>query len=64
MTQQDISGQRTPPYSVEAEQAVIGAMLQDNAAWDKVGDACDERDFYTQDHRKLFRAVSLCFLST
>lgn len=53
------TGQRTPPYSVEAEQAVIGALLQDNAAWDKVGDACDERDFYTQDHRKLFRAVSL-----
>lgn len=56
---QEAPGVRLPPYSLEAEQAVIGALLQNNTAWDTVGDACDERDFYTQDHRKLFRAVSL-----
>lgn len=60
MTEQhDVSGQRLPPYSLEAEQAVIGALLQNNAVWDTVADACDERDFYTQDHRKIFRAASL-----
>ena len=29
---------RTPPHSVEAEQAVLGGLLLDTAAWDQVGD--------------------------
>ncbi|ELU2244562.1 TPA: DnaB-like helicase N-terminal domain-containing protein, partial [Pseudomonas aeruginosa] len=28
----------TPPHSVEAEQAVLGGLMLDNAAWDIVGD--------------------------
>lgn len=46
------------PHSIEAEQAVIGGLLLDNEAWDKVSDIVTEHDFYSQSNRTLFRAVS------
>ena len=46
------------PHSVEAEQAVIGGLLLDDEAWDKVSDILTETDFYSQPNRTLFRAVS------
>lgn len=56
--QADVSQLRTPPYSVEAEQSVIGGLLLDNRAWDQVADRLTEADFYRQDHRILFRAIA------
>jgi replicative DNA helicase len=41
-------------YSAEAEQAVLGAILLDNAAIDRIGDICRADDFYTADHRSIF----------
>jgi len=29
---------RTPPHSIEAEQSVLGGLLLDNSAWDRVAD--------------------------
>ena len=29
---------RLPPYSLEAEAAVLGVLLLDNSAWEKIGD--------------------------
>ena len=29
---------RVPPHSVEAEQSVLGGLLLDNAAWDRIAD--------------------------
>jgi replicative DNA helicase len=49
---------KQPPHSLEAEQAVLGGLLIDNAAWDRIADAVAEGDFYRQDHRLVFRAVS------
>ena len=46
------------PHSVEAEQAIIGGLLLDNQAWDRVGDKVSEADFYRPDHRVLFRAIA------
>lgn len=46
------------PHSVEAEQAVIGGLLLDNMAWDRVADRASESDFYRNDHRILFRAIA------
>ncbi len=48
---------RTPPHSLEAEQCVLGALLVDNSAWDKLVDAVGEADFYRDDHRRIFRHV-------
>ncbi|HSD61656.1 MAG TPA: replicative DNA helicase, partial [Burkholderiales bacterium] len=49
---------KQPPHSVEAEQSVLGGLLLDNNAWDRVADAVSEGDFYRQDHRLIFRACS------
>ena len=47
-----------PPHSVEAEQAVLGALMLDNAAWDSVADLLSAEDFYRPDHRLVFEAIS------
>ncbi len=48
---------KVPPHSVEAEQAVLGALMIDGEAWDKVADAVSEADFYRRDHRIIFAAI-------
>ncbi len=48
---------RTPPHSLEAEQAVLGGLMLDNTTWDQVADRLDENDFYRNDHRLIFRAI-------
>jgi replicative DNA helicase len=49
---------RVPPQSIEAEQSVLGGLLLDNAAWDKIGDVVGEADFYRNDHRVIFRHIA------
>ena len=46
---------RVPPHSVEAEQSLLGGLLLDNQAFDKVGDQVAADDFYRDDHRRIFR---------
>jgi replicative DNA helicase len=46
------------PHSAEAEQSVIGGLLLDNRSWDRISDKVSEKDFYRNDHRLLFRAIS------
>ena len=48
---------RIPPHSIEAESSVLGGLLLDNAAWDRVGDLLTEGDFYRYEHRLVFAAV-------
>ncbi len=49
---------KLPPHSIEAEQSVLGGLLLDNSAWDKVGDLIVEADFYRHDHRLIYRHIS------
>ena len=49
---------RTPPYSLEAEQAVLGGLMLDNSSWDQIADVLVEDDFHLFDHRVIFRAIS------
>jgi replicative DNA helicase len=49
---------KVPPHSVEAEQAVIGGLLLDNNAWEQIADRVGEADFYRNDHRLIFNAIS------
>ena len=52
---------RVPPHSVEAEQAVLGGVLIDNDAWDRIAGILTSANFYRNDHRAVFEAVSdLC----
>ena len=48
----------TPPHSVEAEQAVLGALLIDGSAWDQVADIVSSGDFYRPDHRLIYEALA------
>jgi replicative DNA helicase len=49
---------KLPPHSVEAEQSVLGGLLLDNSAWDRVADLIGESDFYRADHRVIYRAIA------
>ena len=49
---------KLPPHSVEAEQSVLGGLLLDNTAWDKIADMIGESDFYRADHRLIYRHIS------
>ncbi len=49
---------RTPPHSIEAEQSVLGGLLLDNAAWDRIADMVRADDFYRHDHRLIFQHIS------
>ena len=52
-----IAALRVPPHSIEAEQSVLGGLLLDNNAWDKIGDVVTEADFYRDEHRRIFSAI-------
>jgi replicative DNA helicase len=48
---------RVPPHSIEAEQSVLGGLLLDNGAWDRIADLVAEDDFYRYDHRIIFQHI-------
>ncbi len=52
------AGARTPPYSLDAEQAVLGALMLSDEAYFKISDKVSSEDFYRQDHRTIFQAIS------
>ncbi len=48
---------RRPPYSEDAEQAVLGAMLLDTDAIVRALELVDESMFYREGHRRIFKAM-------
>jgi len=48
---------RVPPQSIEAEQAVLGGLMLDPTAFDRIADQLQEEDFYRRDHQLIFRAI-------
>ncbi len=50
---------RIPPHSIEAESSVLGGLLLDNGAWDRVGDLLKDGDFYRYEHRLVFAAIGV-----
>jgi replicative DNA helicase len=53
----DVAALRIPPHSIEAESSVLGGLLLDNGAWDRVGDLLTDGDFYRYEHRLIYAAV-------
>ena len=49
---------KVPPNSIEAEQSLLGGLMLDNAAWDKVADLIVASDFYRKDHRLIFAGIA------
>ena len=54
----DLSSLKVPPHSLEAEQSVLGGLLLDNSAWERVADVISAGDFYRADHRLVFEHIS------
>jgi replicative DNA helicase len=48
-----------PPHSIEAEQAILGILLQDNTTWDSIADAVTADDFYNHEHREIFAQIAI-----
>jgi len=48
---------KLPPHSVEAEQSVLGGLMLDNEAADKIGDVLGADDFYSDAHRIVYRHI-------
>ncbi len=53
-----IAAIKLPPHSLEAEQSVLGGLLLDNSAWDRVADLINEHDFYAAAHRAIWRQIT------
>ena len=49
---------KLPPHSLEAEQSLIGGVLLDNQAWERIADIVSEGDFYRDDHRRIYRQIT------
>lgn len=52
-----IEALRSAPHSIEAEQSVLGGLMLDNDAWDKVAGSIIAEDFYHRGHRMIFQAL-------
>ncbi|MCC7327362.1 MAG: replicative DNA helicase [Burkholderiales bacterium] len=49
---------KLPPHSLEAEQSILGGLLLDNEAADRIGDVVTEDDFYSDAHRVIYRHIA------
>ena len=57
MADESINKLRLPPHSIEAEQSLLGGLLIDNEALDKVADVVSVSDFYRQDHQIIYQHI-------
>ena len=55
---------RIPPHSLEGESSVLGGLLLDNSAWDRVADLLTDSDFYRFEHRLIYAAVGTLINAT
>jgi len=53
----ELNALKLPPHSVEAEQSVLGGLMLENTAWERVADLINEQDFYRADHRAIWRQI-------
>lgn len=54
----EVSSIKLPPYSIEAERSVIGGLMLDPQAWDKVSELVMADDFYRPEHRAVFAVIA------
>jgi replicative DNA helicase len=49
---------RTPPHNIEAEQALLGALLVNNIVFEKVGELLEPEHFYDPVHGRIYGAIA------
>ena len=52
-----VASLRLPPHSLEAEQSVLGGLMLDNEAADRIGDLVAAADFYSDAHRVIYQQI-------
>ncbi len=57
MNETDFSSHKLPPQHIEAEQSILGGILIENEAINRVTEILDADDFYRESHRKIFNAL-------
>ena len=57
MDEQRAAFTRVPPHSLEAEESVLGALLTDSDAFDRVADLVTADHFYVERHARIFTAM-------
>ena len=57
MNEADLSSHKLPPQNLEAEQSVLGGILIENYAINKVMEVLGADDFYRESHRKIYKAL-------
>ncbi|MFA6537167.1 MAG: replicative DNA helicase [Patescibacteria group bacterium] len=50
-----------PPQNIEAEQSLLGALLIDKNAFDRISDIIEPEDFYKDAHRFVYEAMQILF---
>src|SRR5579863_7611923 len=63
-TQNNDPAYRTPPHNIEAEQALLGAILVNNDAFDRVSDFLRSEHFCEEIHRRIFEIASPITIKT
>ncbi len=58
MADDTLDSLKLPPHSVEAEQSVLGGLLLENEALDKIADILGSVDFYRHDHKLIYEHIS------
>ena len=48
---------KQPPFSIEAEQAVLGGLMLDNSKYSDISGLLSQDDFYKNEHKTIFRAI-------
>lgn len=51
-------GFQSPPHNIEAEQGLLGAIMINNEAFDRVGDYLQPHHFYEPVHSRIFHAIT------
>ena len=57
MNETDFSSHKLPPQHIEAEQSILGGILIENEAINRVMEILDADDFYRDAHRRIFNAL-------
>jgi hypothetical protein len=54
----DLLTSKIPPHNLEAERAILGALLLEHAAWPRILERLAATDFYKEAHRRIFAAMA------
>ena len=57
----DFNNGQLPPQNIDAEKSLLGALLIDKEAINKVVDFLRPQDFYNRNHQLIYEAIAALF---